>query len=201
MATRKLFAQLHGGGIYITYLWSTRKLSRIRRPATTPVSTKDFRKPYGGLVSRPLVRVQRAGDHFRVVFVPPITTGVYRRRDKNRHSWFLSWTLYKYLPSRTLPVYGDNQPLTKVTVYGILLPPSIPSLFLFLFLPLSPSLSLPPPSFSLPFPTISPPYPVYRPSLFPWALPATQSPFLLAVFLRAAAIPPGCPLSEMHHNR
>lgn len=47
------------------------------------------------------------------------------RRDKKRHSWLLSWTLYKCLPSGTLPVYGDNQPLTKVTVYGIVLPPSI----------------------------------------------------------------------------
>lgn len=30
--------------------------------------------------------------------------------------------LYKCLPSRTLPVYGDNRALTKVTVYGTPLP-------------------------------------------------------------------------------
>lgn len=30
--------------------------------------------------------------------------------------------LYKCLPSRTLPVYGDNRALTKVTVYGTSLP-------------------------------------------------------------------------------
>lgn len=151
----------------ITYLWSTRKLSNLegRSPRWFPwrISESHTEERAGLATPCPRAASRSVGDHFRVVFVPPITTGVYRRRDKNRHSWFLSWTLYKYLPSRTLPVYGDNQPLTKVTVYGILLPPSIPSLFLSFSFSLF--LSLPPPSFSLPFPTISSP-PVYRPSLF-----------------------------------
>lgn len=149
-------------------LWSTRASSRIWRPVTTVGFHEGFpkaiRRRAGLATPCPRAASRSVGDHFRLVFVPPITTGVYRRRDKNRHSWFLSWTLYKYLPSRTLPVYGDNQPLTKVTVYGILLPPSIPSLFLSFFFSLFLALSLSSPAFflsSLPYdflPTCLPPF-------------------------------------------
>lgn len=60
--------------------WCPRKLrGRSGPPAIgkgTSESAEGCRESVAGVV----------GNHFRVAFVPPITTGVYRRRDKNRHS-------------------------------------------------------------------------------------------------------------------